>query len=104
MTEDSALVDLIRPIIGPVELVNTTWTSWRLDGLCAQSDPDHFFPELRGVSGARAAKRICGRCPATAECLEHALRTNEQFGVWGGTTEGERRRIRSSRRATAAAS
>jgi len=65
---------------------------WTTDALCAQVDPELFYPE----SGApnRDAKRVCGRCEVRAECLAYALANRERFGVWGGTTERERRRMR----------
>jgi WhiB family transcriptional regulator, redox-sensing transcriptional regulator len=62
---------------------------WRGRALCAQTDPDEFFPELGG--SGRAAKRICARCEVRAECRDDALATNERFGVWGGMTPQERR-------------
>lgn len=65
---------------------------WALDGLCNQVDPDIFFPE-KGES-TRPAKRICQSCPVIAECLEYALANNERFGIWGGLSERERRRLR----------
>jgi len=65
---------------------------WMAAGLCAEIDPDLFYPE----SGApnRDAKRICAGCDVRAECLAYALAHRERFGVWGGTTERERRRMR----------
>jgi len=64
---------------------------WMAAGLCAEVDPELFFPE----SGApnRDAKRICGGCEVRAQCLAYALAHRERFGVWGGTTERERRRL-----------
>jgi WhiB family transcriptional regulator, redox-sensing transcriptional regulator len=64
---------------------------WHRDAVCAQADPEAFFPE-RGGSTA-AAKRVCQGCPVRAECLEYALANDERFGVWGGLSERERRRI-----------
>jgi len=66
--------------------------AWTTDALCAQVDPDLFYPE----SGApnRDAKRVCAGCEVRAECLAYALAHRERFGVWGGTTERERRRMR----------
>jgi WhiB family transcriptional regulator, redox-sensing transcriptional regulator len=62
---------------------------WRVRALCAQVDPDIFFPE-KGESPA-AAKRVCASCEVRAECLQDALDRNERFGVWGGLSERERR-------------
>lgn len=50
--------------------------------LCAQTDPDAWFPEPGGV--AKEAKAVCARCPVRAECLELALRIRPQHGVWAG--------------------
>ncbi|MFE5628443.1 WhiB family transcriptional regulator [Streptomyces sp. NPDC056543] len=61
-------------------------------GLCAQSDPEVFFPE-RGTS-AREGKLVCLACEVRTECLEYALDNGEQFGIWGGLTEKERARLR----------
>ena len=65
---------------------------WQERGLCAQSDPEAFFPEL-GAS-TREAKRICARCPVRSECLEYGLEHGEQFGIWGGLTPRELRQVR----------
>ena len=65
---------------------------WQDQALCAQVDPEIMYPE-KGVS-ARPAKRICASCPVKAECLSYALDHDERFGVWGGTTEHERRLLR----------
>ncbi len=65
--------------------------------LCAQADPEAWFPE-KGQNGARTrtAKAICGRCPVRAGCLDWALGRGELYGIWGGLTSGERRRLRST--------
>lgn len=73
---------------------------WHADALCAQSDPEAFFPE-KGMS-ARAAKQICAACPVAAQCLDWAIEHNERHGVWGGLTEHERVGLRRSRRRAAA--
>jgi WhiB family redox-sensing transcriptional regulator len=70
--------------------------SWRLDALCAETDPEAFFPEKGGST--REAKRVCVGCEVRAECLEYALANDERFGIWGGLSERERRRIRLARR------
>jgi WhiB family redox-sensing transcriptional regulator len=69
-------------------------------GACRGTDPDVFFPD-RGES-LEPAKQVCAECVVRDECLEHALANGERFGVWGGTSERERRRIRRQRRGTAA--
>lgn len=66
--------------------------AWTKDALCAQVDADLFYPDAGGSS--RAAKAICGRCDVRAECLDYALQMNEWFGIWGGLSDHERRRMR----------
>jgi WhiB family redox-sensing transcriptional regulator len=65
--------------------------SWQDFGLCAQTDPESFFPEKGGST--RISKQICSNCPVIQECLNWALETDERFGIWGGLSERERRRI-----------
>ncbi len=55
-----------------------------------------FFPDRGGSS--KAARAICARCPVRAECLQYALERGEMFGIWGGTSERERRGMKSKRR------
>jgi len=57
--------------------------------------PEAFFPEKGGST--REAKRICSGCEVRAECLEYALANDERFGIWGGLSERERRRVRRQR-------
>ena len=66
--------------------------AWQADALCAQTDPEAFFPEKGGST--REAKRICESCEVRAECLEYALENDERFGIWGGLSERERRKLR----------
>lgn len=67
---------------------------WKLQGLCTQTDPEVFYPEKGGNNYAtRVGKRICRGCEVRAECLEYALTHDERFGVWGGLSERERRRL-----------
>jgi WhiB family redox-sensing transcriptional regulator len=70
--------------------------SWRLSALCGETDPEAFFPEKGGST--RDAKRVCTGCDVRAECLEFALNNDERFGIWGGLSERERRRLRMQRR------
>lgn len=65
--------------------------AWRDRALCAQTDPEAFFPEQGGST--REAKKVCRACDVRAECLEYALERNERFGIWGGLSERERRRF-----------
>ena len=66
--------------------------SWQDQALCAQTDPEAFFPEKGGST--REAKRICVGCEVKQECLEYALMQDERFGIWGGLSERERRRLK----------
>ncbi|AGT12262.1 hypothetical protein PBI_VELVETEEN_55 [Mycobacterium phage Velveteen] len=70
--------------------------AWRDQALCSQVDPELFFPE-KGVN-AKPAKRICGMCDVRDECLQWALDNNEQFGIFGGLSERERRPLVQARR------
>jgi WhiB family transcriptional regulator, redox-sensing transcriptional regulator len=76
----------------PGDQVDGSLDDWRLEALCAQSDPESFFPDKGG--SARAALEVCERCPVRAECLNFALENDERFGIWGGTTERQRRELR----------
>jgi WhiB family transcriptional regulator, redox-sensing transcriptional regulator len=66
--------------------------AWQQQGACWGTDPQLFFPERGGSS--IEAKQTCRGCPVRLECLEYALRHHEKFGVWGGLSWPERRRIR----------
>ena len=70
---------------------------WRTEAICRNSNPELFFPIGATGSAAdqiEAAKEICGICPAATPCLEFAMATNQENGVWGGRTEEERRMLR----------
>jgi WhiB family redox-sensing transcriptional regulator len=69
--------------------------TWQSRANCLGVDPDFFFPE-RGAS-TREAKAVCAGCEVRADCLEYALVNGEKFGIWGGLSERERRRIRRAR-------
>src|SRR5690554_5105029 len=69
--------------------------NWQDNANCLGVDPDFFFPE-RGAS-TREAKEVCRGCVVRAQCLEYALENSEKFGIWGGMSERERRRIRRQR-------
>jgi WhiB family transcriptional regulator, redox-sensing transcriptional regulator len=75
---------------------------WRAHAACADVDSELFFPV--GVTGPAvpqiaAAKAVCARCLVRAACLEFAITTNQEYGVWGGTSEEERRSLRRAWRA-----
>ena len=65
---------------------------WAERALCAQTDPEAFFPEKGGST--REAKKVCLGCDVRSECLDYALANDERFGIWGGLSERERRRLR----------
>ncbi|MEO6123428.1 MAG: WhiB family transcriptional regulator [Ilumatobacteraceae bacterium] len=69
-----------------------TDTPWADFGRCVGVDPDVFFPR-RGHDPA-PAKSLCRQCAVRSQCLEWALDTNQKHGIWGGMTEGQRRRLR----------
>ncbi len=87
-TDDAAVspLSLLLGAVGDGEL------SWQDQALCAQTDPEAFFPEKGGST--REAKRVCGSCEVRSECLEYALANDERFGIWGGMSERERRRLK----------
>ena len=60
--------------------------SWQERALCAQTDPEAFFPEKGGST--REAKKVCLSCEVRGECLEYALANDERFGIWGGLRNG----------------
>ena len=77
-------------------LANADYT-WRSRSICRDTDPDLFFPV--GTTGQALlqiarAKEVCGECPVSTECLEYALETNQDSGIWGGLDEEQRRAIR----------
>jgi len=91
--------DLDGPVAGvaPVLLLfgsadEDSALAWQERALCAQTDPEAFFPEKGGST--REAKKVCTRCDVRAECLEYALAHDERFGIWGGLSERERRKLK----------
>ncbi len=97
-----AAVSLLRPppvvpVPGPEPLVLfddglEAELRWQERALCAQTDPEAFFPEKGGST--REAKRVCTGCEVRNDCLEYALAHDERFGIWGGLSERERRRLK----------
>lgn len=116
--EDQALLDMLNSgYLGTID-ADTTVTStrnhpfdegqseeeksWQLYANCLGVDPELFFPE-RGAS-TKEIKEICRSCVVREDCLEYALANTERFGIWGGISERERRRIRRQRALARAAS
>jgi WhiB family redox-sensing transcriptional regulator len=98
LTLESGVIDPRKPVLawlagegdgGPLE--------WQQRALCAQTDPEAFFPEKGGST--REAKKVCASCDVRAECLDYALANDERFGIWGGYSERERRRLKQRRSA-----
>jgi WhiB family redox-sensing transcriptional regulator len=80
--------------------VGATDDAWRDHALCRDTDPDLFFPV--GTTGVALvqiehAKAVCRQCKVTEACLDFALATNQDSGIWGGLSEEERRVIRRRR-------
>lgn len=65
---------------------------WVADAICNQTDPEAFFPEKGGST--KQAKAVCNNCDVRLKCLDWAMRLPEQFGIWGGLSEKERRTLR----------
>ncbi len=79
-----------------IALANAEY-GWRAQALCRDTDPELFFPI--GTTGAalvqiEQARAVCRQCPVQADCLDFALTTNQDSGIWGGTSEEERRVLR----------
>ncbi|TNC24637.1 WhiB family transcriptional regulator [Amycolatopsis alkalitolerans] len=78
---------------------------WQERAACRDEDPELFFPVSEMGPGARQvarAKAVCARCPVRAECLEYALDTGLDHGIFGGMTDTERRKLVRRTRADAA--
>ena len=94
------------PALRPGEQDAPGWDEggWRARAACRGEDPELFFPV--GATGPALAqiaqaKRVCARCPVREACLSFALGTGQDYGIWGGLTEDERRNLRRRQRAAA---
>jgi WhiB family redox-sensing transcriptional regulator len=79
------------------EALMTRGADWRSLGACRHHDPDLFFPISStgpAIDQVARAKAVCASCPVRSACLRFALETSQDFGVWGGTSEQERRNMR----------
>jgi WhiB family redox-sensing transcriptional regulator len=92
LPEVPSMIDAQTPLMVGVLGEADDEHDWQERALCAQTDPEAFFPEKGGST--REAKRICSGCEVRAECLEFALAHDERFGIWGGLSERERRRLK----------
>lgn len=75
-------------------------SSWMRRGACASEPRSTMFPS--NAAGVAKAKKVCQRCPVQGQCLEYALSIRERHGVWGNTSESERKRMLRERRKAAA--
>lgn len=66
-------------------------TAWMVAARCRDHEPEQFF--VRGAAKSRRALRICDRCPVREQCLRYAIDNGIEFGIWGGLTERQRRRL-----------
>ena len=83
------------------DLLGIELPNWHKDAICAQTDPEAFFPSKGGST--REAKKICmNECPVREQCLEVALLSEERHGIWGGLSERERRKVVRERKRDAA--
>ena len=78
-----------RPHFTPRQRANE---SWQEDAACHSTDPEAFFPDASATITA-GARRVCGRCPVRAACLEYALTQGEWHGIWGGLSVEQRRAL-----------
>lgn len=74
---------------------------WKQRAACLGVDPELFFATRGDIVPIRRARMVCAVCPVRAECLEYALRNEEEFGMWGGLSEKERRPLLRERREAA---
>jgi WhiB family redox-sensing transcriptional regulator len=90
----AAPVAPVLPLFGELYLTepDESLLGWQERALCAQTDPEAFFPEKGGST--REAKKVCSGCEVRAECLDYALENDERFGIWGGLSERERRKLK----------
>ncbi|EQD82892.1 transcription factor WhiB [Saccharopolyspora erythraea NRRL 2338] len=97
-TTEGRLMEREDPHLAELDILNGLFDlgeeeqEWQERALCAQTDPEAFFPEKGGST--REAKRICAGCEVRSECLEYALEHDERFGIWGGLSERERRKLK----------
>lgn len=89
---DAASPSTLAPVVDIFSVAAEGPLAWQDRALCAQTDPEAFFPEKGGST--REAKKVCTSCDVRSECLEYALANDERFGIWGGLSERERRKLK----------
>ena len=93
----------------PMVIVYAEGRIWADQALCKSIGPDVFFDSSQGqfdataMESAATAKRICAACPVRSECLDHAIKNDERFGIWGGMTQKERATYKKNLRKKSAA-
>lgn len=70
---------------------------WMVQAACKDKDPDLFFPGEHEQRLTKAAREVCELCPVSVDCLEYAVKNNIKYGMWGGATEKQRRKVRRER-------
>ena len=88
-----------RPIVPAQAVWRDDDTPWEEEAACRGADPELFFPigtTGPSIAQIQRAKAVCARCPVQQACLAYALSTGQEFGIWGGYDEAERRRLRRS--------
>lgn len=73
---------------------------WAADAACVGTDPELFFPDDHASKyDTRTVRQVCAGCDVRLQCLDYALTTGQEYGVWGGLTATQRRPLRRDRRA-----
>lgn len=72
--------------------------AWKADGVCREIDPYLWFADDGDTASTAVAKQVCRTCPVMQQCAEYAIPRADEWGVWGGLTAKERRRIRTARK------
>jgi WhiB family redox-sensing transcriptional regulator len=85
---EAAVIELIAMMEEP----QPSEEEWSARAVCSQTDPEAFYPEKGGST--KDAKKVCQGCPVQKKCLQWALDHDERYGVWGGLSERERRRLK----------
>jgi WhiB family redox-sensing transcriptional regulator len=82
----------VAPVVSLFAPQDGSLLGWQDLALCAETDPEAFFPEKGGST--REAKKVCSGCEVRGDCLEYALASDQRFGIWGGLSERERRKLK----------